>query len=104
MAVRADNVDQYLDTLLATWGEMVDEYIADWPQFDEEQRAIIIADFGSDTARQADLDEYVRTHELTPAQAAKYRRLRELIGSKHARLTEMGFMLWPLIKPVEQAA
>ena len=99
MAVRPDNVDFYLDTLIGTWTGAVDDYIAEWDTYDGDEKFIHIEDFGSTTARQADLDEYARTHRLTPAQAGRYRELLDLIASKHEKMSAMGFRLWSLATP-----
>ena len=104
MAMTSERFESELDALIRTWATSVDAYIEEWSAYDSEEQVYHIEDFGCQVARQADIEEYTRTHPLTPEQTAKLHRLRDLISDKCARLTELGFRVRPLARSGERAA
>jgi hypothetical protein len=93
-----------LDALIGEWGEMADEYIAEWSDYDLEVRGIIIEDWPSHNDMMADVERFARENQLTAEQRARYLELHRLIASKHQILTSLGFRLRPLTGAAEKAA
>jgi hypothetical protein len=102
--VTVDWFEHSLDVLIGQWGEMADEYIAEWPDYDIEVRGIIIEDWPSHNDMMADVERFARENQLTPEQRARYVELRRLIASKHEVLRSLGFRLRPLAGVAEKAA